>query len=120
MKKYLLWSFERGSRPYDVACFVILAFIFLTPSSAFHDQPDYMQIDKDAPFGRTVDDNGNLVYTVQTNTPLFTPASEAEKAAIDRLHELVPEKFAVHHTVPVVDSIGRTIAYCIWIDNGAH
>ena len=41
MKKYLLWTFERGSRPYDVICIVILAFIFLTPHSLFHDRPDY-------------------------------------------------------------------------------
>jgi hypothetical protein len=33
------WSYERGSWQYDVICAVILAFIFVTPSSWFHDRP---------------------------------------------------------------------------------
>ena len=120
MKKLLLWSFERGSRPYDVMCLVILAFIFLTPSWAFHDRPDYMRVEKDVPVRRNVDDNGNVVYTVQVNAPLFTSESVAEKAAIDRLRDAVPNKFSVSHTVPVIDSTGMIIAYSIWIENGAQ
>ena len=119
MKKYLMWSFERGSRPYDAICFVILAFIFLTPSSVFHDRPDYMRLDKDTTVRRGVDDNGEVVYTVQVNASLFTPASESEKAAIDRLHQAVHEKFSISHSVPVYDSVGAVIAYSIWIYNGA-
>jgi hypothetical protein len=33
------WSYERGSWQYDIICAVILAFIFITPSSWFHDRP---------------------------------------------------------------------------------
>lgn len=33
------WSYERGSWQYDLICAVILAFIFITPSSWFHDRP---------------------------------------------------------------------------------
>jgi outer membrane lipoprotein-sorting protein len=40
MKRFLMWSFERGSVQYDVICVVILAFIFLIPPSAFNDRPD--------------------------------------------------------------------------------
>ena len=39
MKRFLLWSFERGSVQYDVICVVILAFIFIMPPSFFHDRP---------------------------------------------------------------------------------
>jgi hypothetical protein len=35
----VFWSYERGSWQYDVICAVILAFIFITPSSWFHDHP---------------------------------------------------------------------------------
>ncbi|HTV56387.1 MAG TPA: hypothetical protein VMI06_15900 [Terriglobia bacterium] len=34
-----LWSYERGSWQYDIICAVILAFIFMTPTSWFHDRP---------------------------------------------------------------------------------
>lgn len=36
LKSILLWSYERGTWQYDVLCLVILAFIFLTPSSWFN------------------------------------------------------------------------------------
>ncbi len=35
----VLWSYERGSWQYDLICAFILAFIFLTPASWFHDRP---------------------------------------------------------------------------------
>lgn len=35
----IFWRYERGSWQYDVICAVILAFIFLTPRSWFHDRP---------------------------------------------------------------------------------
>jgi hypothetical protein len=38
MKKFLFWSYERGSWQYDVMCVVILAFIFFAPNSVFHDR----------------------------------------------------------------------------------
>jgi len=36
LKNILLWSYERGTWQYDLFCLLILAFIFLTPSSWFH------------------------------------------------------------------------------------
>jgi hypothetical protein len=35
----VFWPYERGSWQYDIICAVILAFIFLTPASWFHDRP---------------------------------------------------------------------------------
>lgn len=39
MKRAVFWSYERGSWQYDVIVLLILAFIFLTPTSWFHDRP---------------------------------------------------------------------------------
>jgi hypothetical protein len=36
IKKIILWSYERGTWQYDVLCLLIIAFIFLTPSSLFN------------------------------------------------------------------------------------
>lgn len=33
--RVLFWTYERGSLPYDIACGLILAFIFLTPPQVF-------------------------------------------------------------------------------------
>ncbi|MGH9325067.1 MAG: hypothetical protein ACRD2B_00040 [Terriglobia bacterium] len=39
LSRSFFWSHERGSWQYDVICAIILAFIFLTPASWFHDRP---------------------------------------------------------------------------------
>jgi hypothetical protein len=36
VKKFLFWSYDRGSWQYDLLCTVILAFIFFGPNSVFH------------------------------------------------------------------------------------
>ena len=79
-----------------------------------------MRVSNSEPVRRTKDNNGNTVYTVQVNTPAFTPASAVEKAAIDRLHEVVHEKFEISRTVPVYDTLGALVAYSIWIDLGVQ
>ena len=33
--RVLFWTYERGSLPYDIACGLILAFIFFTPPQIF-------------------------------------------------------------------------------------
>lgn len=39
LKRAIFWSYERGSWQYDIIVLLILAFIFLTPASWFHDRP---------------------------------------------------------------------------------
>jgi hypothetical protein len=106
MKRFLLWSFERGSVQYDVICVVILAFIFLTPSSAFHDRPEFMRIPPDQSIRQTRDDQGHTVYTVKVNN---------EQAAIDRLQALLGKPVTVARSEPVYDTTGLLVAYSIWI-----
>ena len=39
VKRVLLWDYPRASWQYDIMVAVILAFVFATPRSWFHDQP---------------------------------------------------------------------------------
>ncbi len=39
LARTLFWSYERGTWPYDLMVAAILMFVFLTPRSWFHDQP---------------------------------------------------------------------------------
>jgi hypothetical protein len=105
MKKYLLWSFERGSRPYDVLCLVILAFIFLTPNSLFHDRRDCTADPSDEPICQTQDANGQPVSVVKAKT---------EQDAVDRLKASLGEGFTISRTEPVYDDTGQLVAYSIW------
>ncbi len=106
MKKYLLWSFERGSRAYDVICIVILAFIFITPRSIFDDRPDFMRLTSDQAICQPYDDDGHPVCTVNVTT---------EQDAVDRLKALLGEAVTISRTEPVYDATGQLVAYSIWI-----
>ena len=106
MKRFLLWSFERGSVQYDVICVVILAFIFLTPATVFHDRPEFMRIPEDQLIRQTSDDEGHTIYTVKVNT---------EQAAIDHLQSLLGKPVTVARSEPVYDTTGSLVAYAIWI-----
>ena len=107
MKRFLLWSFERGSVQYDVICVVILAFIFLSPPAAFNDRPDFMRIPEDQAIRQTSDDDGHTVFTVKVNT---------EQAAIDRLQTLLGKPVTISRTEPVYDTTGALVAYSLWIE----
>lgn len=116
MKRFLLWSFERGSRPYDIICAVILAFIFLTPPSVFDDRPEFMRIPPDHTVRTSSDDNGNTFFTVPVDSTLFAAAEVTEQAAVDRLKETLGGPFTISRMQPVYDTKGALVAYSIWIE----
>jgi len=98
MKRFLLWSFERGSKQYDIICIVILAFIFLTPKSVFHDGPRITE---------RRDGNGHAYYFVEEIT---------EQAAVNRLKSSRGNAITISKAEPVYDTTGALVAYSIWID----
>lgn len=106
MKRFLLWSFERGSVQYDVICVVILAFIFLTPTAVFNDRPEYMRVPANQIIRQTRDDDGRTVYTVKVNT---------EQEAIDHLQTMLGQPVTISRSEPVYDTTGVLVAYSIWI-----
>jgi hypothetical protein len=106
MKKYLLWSFERGSRAYDVICFVIVCFIFFTPQSVFNDRPDFTRVTSDQAIRQTNDDAGHPVLVVPGRT---------ERDAVDRVKASLGEAVTIARTEPVYDAEGQLVAYSIWI-----
>jgi len=44
LKKIILWEYKRGTWQYDVLCFLIIAFIFLTPKSWFEKEPKTLPV----------------------------------------------------------------------------
>ncbi len=106
MKKFLLWSFVPGSRPFDFIVVVLLAFIFLPPPSVFDDRPDFMRVPSDQAIRQARDDDGQPVWIVKVKT---------EQAAVDRLEASLGQTVTVSHAEPVYDATGTLVAYSIWI-----
>ena len=109
MKRFLLWSFERGSIQYDVICVVILAFIFITPQTFFDDRPDFMRLPSSGQAIRqTKDDDGHPVWQVAK--------AKSEQDAVERLKATLGEAVTISRTVPVYDANGTLVAYSIWVE----
>jgi hypothetical protein len=115
MKQFLLWSFDRGSLHYDVMCGLILAFIFIIPHEAFNDRPEYMQVSGER-VHRTEDKNGNTIYTVKLEMPVFFDGSEPRSSATKLLEKVLAEPVKPSKHQPIYDWTDRLIAYAIWIE----
>jgi hypothetical protein len=118
MKRFLLWSFDRGSVQYEIMCGAILAFIFIVPHFfPFNDRPDYMRVERGDPVVRkSVDDNGSPVYTVKVWTPVFSANDVNEQAAMKALEVALGMPVQPSKMQPVYGPTGALIAYAVWIE----
>ena len=116
MKRFLLWSFDRGSIQYDVICGLILAFIFLTPSHAFNDRPDYMRISSGDPQVKKTIANGSEVFTVKLESAVLWDNEEHREAAVETLEKFLKVPVTSVKKQPIYTTTGMTVAYAIWIE----
>lgn len=114
--RFFFWSYERGTRQYDVAVLLILIFVLATPRAWFQDQP---QVGMPAVPGQVmlVDAEGNRqTYRVDARVlapPKQTPALENDlhNALQKALPELHNGHFSIVKIEPVHDAEGGVIAY---------
>jgi hypothetical protein len=116
MKRFLLWSFDRGSIQYDVICALILAFIFLTPSTSINDRPLYMRVWADDPEVKMSYENGIDVYTVKLESASFWNDAAHQTIALLSLEKFLKVPVTPVKIKPVYTTRGMTIAYAIWIE----
>jgi hypothetical protein len=116
MKRFLLWTFERGSLQYDVMCGLILAFLFLVPRSAFRDQPEFMQVSEEA-IHETIDKNGNPILTVKLETPVFFDGDHPRQAAKRAVEQFLGRPVQGDPRMqPIHDWTGHLVAYAVWVE----
>ena len=119
LSRIFFWSYERGTRQYDVAVILILVFVLLTPRAWFHDKPlggapaapgDVQQISLEGE---------PLVYRVDARI-LAPPTKLAlqnglHTALQDALPELRNGNFSIAKIELVHDDQGAVIAYHVEI-----
>ena len=107
----VLWRYRRGSWQYDIIVAIILAFIFLTPSSLFNDQPRLPSVRQ---LGTMTDDQGTKVFVIEPFE--LDGASDADQAS--RLQELLRrrtgEDLQVIEARPTTDESGDVTAYLVY------
>jgi hypothetical protein len=116
MKRFLLWSFDRGSIQYDVICGLILAFIFLTPGHVFNDRPAYMRVYSSDPQVKRTIANGSEVFTVKLQSAVLWDNEEHREEALETLEKFLQAPVNIVKKQPIYTTTGMTIAYAIWIE----
>jgi hypothetical protein len=121
----LLWTYERGSWPYDVMVLVIVLFVLATPRRWFHDAPTAAKAHAQCVQPGTPGIGGrDMAYRVDATC---LPAShriagsspETEKDVHDLLSRSVPElvgrTFQVQSIHPVADDSGGVQFYDVTV-----
>jgi len=114
MKRFLLWTFDRGSFQWDILCLLILAFLFLIPRDRFKDLPDYMKVSATETVLKTVDRNGNAIFTVKLDEPCLFDTDNTRKLIVGTLEASIGKPIAASRFQPIRDRTGRLIAYAVW------
>lgn len=117
MKRFLLWSFDRGSAQYDVICGLILAFIFLTPATAFKDRPLYMRVSASDPAVKRTDVNGSEVFTVKLESAVLWDNEEHQNMALSSLERFLGTPVKQVKMKPIYTTTGMTVAYAVWVES---
>jgi hypothetical protein len=123
LKRTFFWSYERGTWQYDLAVFVILIFVLLTPPRWFHDEPT-VGVSANTP-GQVAlvagsEKSNQQTYRVDARVlapPEQTPAlqNELHNALKRALPELHNGRFSITKIEPVRDEQGTVIAYQVEI-----
>ena len=117
----VLWSYDRGTFPYDIMCAAILLFVFLTPGSVFHDQAVPTPTPA-APVGPqdisyTQVEQGRWVFFVSTR--LIPPGQDETgltHTARTRIEKILSQPFVVADIKPVVNGNGETVGHSVWLN----
>ena len=109
LKRFILWDYRRASWQYDVMVGVILAFIFLTPRSWFHDWP---RVPNASSIALLPTEKGDSVFFV--NSELLAGVPDERRTA--KLTEILQVRMSNRHLVvirvePVLDSEGELEGY---------
>jgi hypothetical protein len=116
LKRYIFWTYERGSFHYDVMVTLILLFLFVSPRFIdFNDKPvavvplhssEVLIREQGSSLGEA-----RFVYEIRAED-LHGASTDAEKrAAILRMVEPISGDVTVESYTPVLDSQGRVVAY---------
>lgn len=112
IRGYIWWTHPRGSIHYDVMVTLILAFIFLTPTSLFHDKPVSR-----APHRTDVvvssDGSNGFVYRVAASAIQGRDDDEIRQSLL-RVIEPIAGEVELTRVEPIKDKTGQVIEYRAW------
>ena len=115
IRGYILWSYERGSLPYDVMVTLILLFVFVSPYWInFKDKP----IDR-VPHQTGVviepDGRGGFIYQIEASA-LSAKDDGGLRRQMLAIIEPIAGASAILKYETVKDKSGRALTYKVWVE----
>ena len=114
IRDYILWSYERGTIPYDIMVTLILLFVFLSPYWInFHDKP----VERNPhPIGVVVtpDAGGGFIYQID-GAAISGKEQATVKAQLLRIVEPISGEVSITRYEAVRDRQGRVLIYKVWV-----
>ncbi|HEY7616121.1 MAG TPA: hypothetical protein VH744_04905 [Terriglobales bacterium] len=114
LRSYILWSYERGTIPYDVMVTLILLFVFLSPLWVnFNDKP----IERTPhPTGVAVapDGEGGFIYQID-GAAVKGKDDVTLRDQLLRVIEPISGEVTITKVEAVHDRSGRLLSYKVWV-----
>ena len=118
LKRIFFWNYERGTIPYDAIVLAIVAFVFLTPRSWFHDQAETSPAPGGAAIACVADPGSPQSLRCPVNAALLTPrqpSPQLQEKAHDVLLRNAPalkdRTFQITQMEPVLGRDGGVLYY---------
>ncbi len=120
LRRYLFWTYDRGSFHYDVMVTLILVFLFLSPRLInFKDRPaETVALQSSEVLVKEAGSrNGNsrFMYQIRAEDVTSAKTDAQRQAAFLRLIEPISGEVNLEHYEPVKDAAGKVIAYNVWV-----
>lgn len=120
LSRIFLWTYERGSWPYDLAVILILIFVLLTPGKWFRDQPEVGEPASAAHVQLVTDNHGEQTYRVDAR--ILAPPEQApqlQNQLHNALQKTLPDlhgaRFEISRIEAERDAQGTVVAYQVTV-----
>ena len=120
LRRYLFWTYERGSFHYDVMVTLILIFLFVSPRLInFKDRPaEAVALQSSEVLVKEAGSrhgSSRFVYQIRAEDVTSAKTETQRQIAFLRLIEPISGDVNLEHYEPVKDAAGKVIAYNVWV-----
>ena len=116
LKRYIFWTYERGSLHYDIMVSAILLFLFISPRFIdYKDRPvETIAKHQSEVLVREAGiqgDRARFIYQIRADNLTDTSTDAARRSSIREVVEPISGEVSVLSYEEVKDTTGRTVAY---------
>ena len=115
IRRYILWSYERGSLHYDIMVTLILLFVFVSPHVVnYKDKP----VERNPHLTGVIvlpSENGGFIYQIQASA-VNTAGGKDVRRQLEQIIEPISGAVSITKYETVDDAFGHPQSYKVWVE----